>query len=73
MSAFMSSLFHRGRTEEGSGEVTRTSRLSKEETGQERPMESSTAEGGPGTGLTQRSAGPHSLTSRLWHADRTHS
>jgi hypothetical protein len=58
MSTFMSWLFHRGRTEEGSAEVTRTSRLSKEGTGQEPRMESSTAEGGPGTGPTQRSAGP---------------
>jgi hypothetical protein len=57
-STFMSWLFHRGRTEEGSAEVTRTSRLSKEGTGQERRMESSTAEGGPGTGPTHPSAGP---------------
>jgi len=59
MSAFMNWLFHRGRTDGGSGEVTRTSRpLMEEDAGQERPMESSTAEGGPGAGLTQRSAGP---------------
>ena len=58
MSTFMSWLFHRGRTQERSGEVTRTSRLSKEATGQERPVESSTAEGGPGTGPTHPSAGP---------------
>jgi len=48
-STFMSWLFHRGRTEGGLAEVTRTFRLSKEGTGQERRMESSTAEGGPGT------------------------
>ena len=59
MSTFMSWLFHRGRTNGGSGEVTRTSRpLLEEEAGQERRMASSTAEGGPGTGPTQRSAGP---------------
>jgi hypothetical protein len=59
MSTFISWLFHRGSTDEGSGEVTHTSRpLPKEETGHERRIESSTAEGGPGTGLTQRSAGP---------------
>jgi len=59
MSTFMSWLFHRGRTNGGSGEVTRTSRpLLEEEAGQERRMASSTAEGGPGSGPTQRSAGP---------------
>src|ERR1017187_10394644 len=59
MSTFMSWLLHRGRTEGGSGEVTLTSRLlPKEETGQERPVESPTVKDGPGTGLTQRSAGP---------------
>src|SRR5665647_2327596 len=59
MSTFMSWLFRRGRTEEGSGEGTRASRpLPKEGTGHERRIESSTAEGRPGTGLTQRSAGP---------------
>ena len=58
MSTFMSWLFHRGRTEEGSGGVTRTCRLSKEERGQERRMEPSTSEGGPGTGPTHPSAGP---------------
>jgi hypothetical protein len=59
MSTFMSWIFHRGRTQEASGEVTRTSRLLPiEETGQERPLESPTAKDGPGTGLTQRSAGP---------------
>jgi hypothetical protein len=58
MSTFMSWLFHRGRTEEGSAEVTRTSRpLSEEETGQERRMASSTAEDGPDTGLNQPSGG----------------
>src|SRR5665648_1517 len=59
MSAFMSWLFHRSRTKKGSGEVICTSRpLPKEETGQEHRTEPSIAEGGPGTGLTQRSAGP---------------
>jgi hypothetical protein len=58
MSTFMSWLFHRGRTQEGSAEVTRTSRLSKEQTGQEPRMESSTSEGGPGSGPTHPSAGP---------------
>jgi hypothetical protein len=59
MSTFMSWLLHRGRTEEGSGEGTRVSRpLPKEETGHERRIESPTAKDGPGTGLTQRSAGP---------------
>src|ERR1035437_2239182 len=60
MSTFMSWLFHRGRTEEGSGEpVIRTSRpLSKEETGKQWLMESSTAEDGPGAGLTHPSGGP---------------
>jgi hypothetical protein len=58
MSTFMNWLLHRGRAEERSAVVTRTPRLPKEGSGQERPMESPTAEGGPGTGLTQRSAGP---------------
>jgi hypothetical protein len=59
MSTFMSWLFHRGRTNGGSGEVTRTSSpLLEEEAGQERRMASSTAEDRPGTGPTQRSAGP---------------
>ena len=59
MSTFISWLFHRGSTDEGSGEVTHTSRpLSKEETGKERRMESSTAEDGPGAGLTHPSGGP---------------
>jgi len=59
MSAFMNWLFHRGRTDGGSGEGTRTSRpLMEEDAGQERPMASLTAEGGPGTGLTQPSGGP---------------
>ena len=73
MSTFMSWLFHRGRTEEGSGEVTRTCRLSKAERGQERRMESSTSEGGPGTGPTHPQRCPCSLTSMPWHTDRTHS
>ena len=59
MSTFMSWILHGGRTEDGSGAGTRVScPLPKEETGHERRIESSTAEGGPGTGLTQRSAGP---------------
>jgi hypothetical protein len=59
MSTFISWLFHRGRTEDGSGEGTRVSRpLPKEETGKERRMESSTAEDGPGAGLTHPSGGP---------------
>jgi hypothetical protein len=59
MSTFISWLFHRGSTDEGSGEVTHTSRpLPKEETGHERRMESSTAEDGPGAGLTHPSGGP---------------
>jgi hypothetical protein len=59
MSTFMSWPFHRGRTNGGSGEVTRTSRpLLEEEAGQERRMASSTTEGGPGTGPTQPSGGP---------------
>jgi hypothetical protein len=58
MSTFMSWLFHRGRTNGGSGEVTRTSSpLLEEEAGQERRMASSTAEDGPGTGPTQRAFG----------------
>jgi len=48
MSTFISWLFQRGRTEDGSGEGTRVSRpLPKEETGKERRMECSTAEDGP--------------------------
>ena len=59
MSASMSWIFHTRRTEEGSGEFPRTSRrLAKAEIGQERRWESSVAEGGPGGGLTQRSAWP---------------
>ena len=59
MSASMSWLFHTRRTEEGSGESTRTSRrLAKEEIGQERRWESSAAEGGACAGLTQGSAWP---------------
>jgi hypothetical protein len=59
MSTFMSWLFHRGWTDGGSGEVTRTSSpLPKGEAGQERRMASLTAESGPGTGLAQPSDGP---------------
>src|ERR1035437_7350570 len=62
MSTFMNWLFHRGRTDGGSGEGTRTSRpLMEEDAGQERRMASLTAEGGPGTGLTQPSAGTLSI------------
>ncbi len=59
MSAAMSWLFHTRRTEEGSGEFSRTSRrLAKEEIRQERRWESSAAEGGACAGLTQRSTWP---------------
>jgi hypothetical protein len=59
MSTFMNWLFHRGRTDGGSGEVTRTSRpLMEEDAGQEQRMASLTAEDGPGTGLTQPSGRP---------------
>jgi len=60
MSAFRSWLFHsRRRTEKGSGEFARTSRpLWKVRIGQERRSESSTAGGGPETGLTNRLAWP---------------
>ena len=59
MLALMSWLFHRGRTNGGSGGVSRTSRpLLEEEIGQGQRMESLTTEGGPGAGLTQRSRGP---------------
>jgi hypothetical protein len=55
MSIFISWLFRRGRTEEG----TPTSRSMRDvETGQEQRVEPSTAERGPGIGLTLRSAGP---------------
>jgi len=53
MSTFMNWLFHRGRTDGGSGEVTRTSNpLLEEDVEQEQRMASSTAEDGPGAGLT---------------------
>jgi hypothetical protein len=59
MSTFMSWLFHRGRTDAGSGDVSRTSRpLLEEEIGQGQRMQSLTTEDGPDTGLTQRSRGP---------------
>ncbi len=59
MSASRSWLFHTRRTEEGSGESTRTSRrLAKEEIGQEKRWESSAAHGGACAGLTQRSTWP---------------
>ena len=59
MSTFMSWLFHRGRMEEGSGEVTRTSRPQpKAGTGQEQCVAPLSAVVGLGTGLTQPSAGP---------------
>src|SRR5450759_741516 len=55
----MNWLCHLGRTDGGSGEVTRTSRpLMEEDAGQEQRMASLTAEDGPGTGLTQTSGGP---------------
>jgi hypothetical protein len=55
MSASRSWLFHSRRTEEGSGESTRTSRrLSKEEIRQGRRWESSAPHCGPCAGLTQR-------------------
>jgi hypothetical protein len=59
MSTFMSWLFHRGRTNGGSGEVTRTSNpLMEEDAEQEQRTASSTAEDGPGAGLTHPSGGP---------------
>jgi hypothetical protein len=59
MSASMSWLFHTRRTEEGSGESTRTSRrLAKEEIAQERRWESSAAHGAACAGLTECSAWP---------------
>jgi len=59
MSTFMSWLFHRGSTDAGSGDVSRTSRrLLEEEIGQGQRMQSLTTEDGPDTGLTQRSRGP---------------
>src|ERR1035437_10749515 len=59
MSTFMSWLFHRGRTDAGSGEVTHTSRrLLEEEIGQGQRMQSLTTEDGPDTGLTHPSRGP---------------
>jgi hypothetical protein len=59
VSASISWLFHTRRTEEDSGEFTRTSRrLAKEEIAQERRWESSASEGGACAGLTQRSAWP---------------
>lgn len=59
MPASRSWLFHTRRTEEGSGEITRTSRrLAKEEIAQERRWESWAAQGGARAGLTQRSDWP---------------
>lgn len=59
MSALMSWLFHSRSTEDGSGPAARRSRpLSRQRKGQERRRESSTAEGGAGSGLTKRSARP---------------
>jgi hypothetical protein len=55
----MSWLFHTRRSEEGSGESTRTScRLAKIEIAQERRWESLAAEGGARAGLAQRSGWP---------------
>ena len=57
MSTFMSRLFHRGRTDGGSGEVIRTSGpLLEDETKQERRVASLTAEDGLATARTQPSA-----------------
>lgn len=59
MSTFMGWLFHRGRTDGGSGDVSRTSRpLLEEEAEQVRRTASLTAEGGLGTDLTQPLGGP---------------
>jgi len=59
VSATMSWLFHTRRSQECSGESTRTSgRPAKEAIGKERRLGLSTAEGGACAGLTQRSALP---------------
>src|SRR5450759_1268395 len=60
MSTFMSWLFHRGRTDGSSGEVTRTTSnpLLEEDAGHEQRAASWTLEGGPGAGLTRPSGGP---------------
>jgi hypothetical protein len=60
MSTFMSWLFHRGRTDGSSGEVTRTTSnpLLEEDAGQEQRTASWTLEDGPGAGLTRPSGGP---------------
>jgi hypothetical protein len=59
MSTFMSWLFHRGRTDECSGGVARTSRpRSGHETGQERRVASSTTEDRTDTSLDQPSGEP---------------
>jgi len=59
MSASLSWLFHSRRTEQGSGELTRTPRrVAKEEIAQERHWDSSAAGAGSCAGLTQRSTWP---------------
>ena len=59
MSIFMSWLFHLGRTDEDSGGVARTSRpRSRDETGQERRVASSTTEDRTDTSLDQPSGEP---------------
>src|ERR1035437_4869912 len=62
MSALMNWLFHRGRTDGGSGDGPRTSRpLLAEGAGQERPMASLTAEPAPPTPHTQPTSGPRGI------------
>ena len=59
MSTFMSWLFHRGGTEEGPGEATRTSRpMSKEETAHERRRSHRPLRAGLAPARLQPSAGP---------------
>ena len=59
MSTFLTWLFHRGRTGDGSGEVARTSRpMSRHETWQERRVASPTAEDRTDTSLAQPSGEP---------------
>jgi hypothetical protein len=59
MSTFMNWLFHRGRADGDSGEVTRASNpLLERDAGHEQRTASLTAEGGPGAGLTRPSGGP---------------
>jgi len=59
MSNFMNWLFHRGRTDGGSGEVTRASNpLLEQDAGQVQGTASLTAEARPGVGPTRPSGGP---------------